>query len=199
MLGPLTVSRGEHSVVLGPAQRRLLALLAVRGGRIVTSDQIADILGLGSAGAVRTAVSRLRRLVGDVVSPMPPGYVLDPGVLDARRFEAMLSDADHVPPRERIDVLRRALDMWRGPALVEFAGEDWARGEAVRLDERHIAADEQWIDALASVGRTAEAAAHADALVAEQPLRERPRGRTRSPGGVISTVPRPAPCRRPGR
>ena len=74
-----------------------------------------------------------------------------------------------------MDLLAQALDLWRGAALVEFAAEEWACGEAARLNERHLAAIEDWIDALVTMGRTAEAAAHAEALIAEQPLRERPR------------------------
>ena len=74
-----------------------------------------------------------------------------------------------------MDLLAQAIDLWRGAALVEFAAEEWAYGEAARLNERHLAAIEDWIDALVTMGRTAEAAAHAEALIAEHPLRERPR------------------------
>ena len=97
----------------GPAQRRLLALLAVRAGRVVTADQISEVLGLGSAGAVRSTVSRLRRVVGDVVTGVPPGYVLDADCVDVRRFEDLMRRASQSEPGDRIDLLEEAIGMWR--------------------------------------------------------------------------------------
>ena len=60
----------------GP-QRRLLALLAMRAGRPVTSDTLCDLFDL-SPGAVRTSISRLRKQLGgdEVLTTTAAGYVL---------------------------------------------------------------------------------------------------------------------------
>ena len=176
MLGPLVVIGGDDSPVLGPTQRRLLALLAVRAGTVVTADQIGDVLDLETAGAVRTAVWRLRRVVGDLISGVPPGYMLDAACVDVARFEGMVRRATAAAPSERVELLAAALGMWRGEALVEFADDEWARGEAVRLEELRWSATEDRIEALLTLGRGGEAAAAANLLISLQPLRERARG-----------------------
>ncbi len=176
LLGPLSVTGLDEPASLGPVQRRLLALLAVRAGSVVTNDQITDVLGLGSTGAVRTSVSRLRRVVGDAITRLPPGYVLDAGCLDVRRFEDLVRRSSASEPGDRLMLLSEALGLWRGAALVEFADEEWARGKAARLDELRRNAAEDRIEALLALGRPAEATADAQALIVEHPLRERARG-----------------------
>lgn len=176
LLGPLSVTGLDEPTSLGPVQRRLLALLAVRAGSVVTTDQITDVLGLGSTGAVRTSVSRLRRVVGDAITRLPPGYVLDAGCLDVRRFEDLVRRSSRSEPGDRLKLLSEALGLWRGAALVEFADEEWARGKAARLDELRRNAAEDRIEALLALGRPAEATADAQALIVEHPLRERARG-----------------------
>ena len=148
LLGPLSVSGPECPSSIGPVQRRLLAFLAVRAGEVVTIDQIAEVLGSRSAGAVRTSVSRLRRVVGKVITAVPPGYLLEAGCLDVRCFEELVRKASASEAVDRVSVLDRALGLWRGAALVEFADEDWARGEAARLNELRCNAAEDRIDAL---------------------------------------------------
>ena len=66
-----------------------------------------------------------------------PGYVLAVTVeqIDARRFEQLLADARASGADERRGILLRALDVWRGLALAEFAFQEWAQTEARRLDE----------------------------------------------------------------
>jgi len=64
-----------------------------RAGTDVSADSLAAFLDL-SPGALRTAVSRLRRIVGfDVLVTSPPGYELRSDEIDARRFEQLLEAA----------------------------------------------------------------------------------------------------------
>ena len=83
--------------------------------------------------------------------PTAGGYRLTADV-DAHVFcrscaaPAIASTAD---PRRRLPALERALALWRGPAFDEFAHEQWAAGEATRLDELHAAATEDHAEALA--------------------------------------------------
>jgi len=87
VLGPLEVTSGRGEVLIRSAQlRRLLAILLVHAGAVVSSDRLIDELwdGRPPAGAAQsmwTCVARLRRGLaarpGDpVLMTRPPGYVL---------------------------------------------------------------------------------------------------------------------------
>jgi tetratricopeptide (TPR) repeat protein len=69
--------------------------------------------------------------------------------------------------------LRQALDLWRGPALQEFADRPFARAEASRLEELREAALEDLFDAELALGRHHEVVAGLEGLVTRGPLRER--------------------------
>src|SRR6185437_7296961 len=56
-------------------------------------------------------------------------------------------------PAGAVRLLRRALGLWRGPALGEFAGRPFAAAEALRLDELRETALEDLFDAELALGR----------------------------------------------
>lgn len=187
ILGELEVLAvdGRRIEILGGRQRTLLALLATSPGHVVSTDSVVDALWaptppLNQGNAVQTVVSRLRRAIGDgCVVTMPPGYVLRAAAddVDASRFERLadegrlaLADGD---ARAAADALRSALSLWRGPPLAEFIDADFARFEAMRLDERRLAALEDRVDADLSLGRHRDVAGELEVLAAENPLRER--------------------------
>ncbi len=108
----------------------------------------------------------------------PPGYKLVVGskALDTRRFESMadqgrgmLLAGDYAGAR---DTLAAALELWRGPALLEFAHLDFAWGFAAKLEERRLIATEDRIDADLRLGRHAAVVGELGELVAAHPLRE---------------------------
>ena len=66
-----------------------------------------------------------------------------------------------------------ALELWRGAPLADVASEPFAGPEIGRLEELHLRALELAIDAELAAGRHAEAIARLEALIAEEPLRER--------------------------
>src|SRR6516162_8138782 len=87
VLGPLEVRRGGVPVRLGGVrQRALLGVLVVRANELVRLEELVDeLFGEERSGvavnAVRVAVSRLRRLLGNsdadgVLLTRPGGYVL---------------------------------------------------------------------------------------------------------------------------
>ena len=76
-------------------------------------------------------------------------------------------------PADAAALLREALALWRGPPLADFAYEAFAQPEIARLEEQHVAALEQRIDADLALGRHADLVAELEGLVAEHPLRER--------------------------
>src|SRR5215213_9700968 len=97
ILGPLEVELGGRPVaVSGGRLRALLARLALDAGRPVTVGRLVDAvwereLPADHVHALQSLVSRLRRVLGaDAIEPAPGGYRLavDPGAVDAERFEA---------------------------------------------------------------------------------------------------------------
>ena len=79
-------------------------------------------------------------------------------------------------PEQAAEELRRALALWRGPALADFAYESFAQAEIARLDELQLTALEERIEADLALGRDGELVGELEALVARHPLRERLRG-----------------------
>ena len=181
VLGPVDAldENGRALPVGGPSQRLVLAVLAARRGDTVAAHRFVDALWgdeppRTAQHSLRTYVSRLRRVLGDGVAIRPGGYALavPPGEVDAGRFEDLVSRAAAAPPTAALELLDEALGLWRGPAFGDLGEVEALRGTAIRLEELRLAAREARAVALASAGRAAEAAAAAEELVAEQPLRE---------------------------
>jgi DNA-binding SARP family transcriptional activator len=189
VLGAVGVRRDGTDTELGTRQRRLLAALTVSNGSVVSTDRLIDIVwdGRPPAGAettLRSHVTRLRRTLGSHrhrIVHREPGYVIElvADELDSRLFDdeldrglAHLRTADATTARL---VLTTAVARWRGPAYAEFADEEWARPECVRLEERLVEAREALIEAQLADGLLDEATAGAQSLVETEPLRERPR------------------------
>jgi DNA-binding SARP family transcriptional activator len=178
VLGPLRVigTDGAPRKVASAAQRRLISLLVLRAGTVVSADLLAEHLGL-SAGALRTSVCRLRRIVGsDVLRTEPPGYELRTDAVDARCFEQLVACGRSSQDRAGARVTREAaLKLWRGEAYSEFAHEPWALAESWRLTEMQAGAIETLVEVLLDQGEWTEAIIHLEPLIAAHPLRDRPR------------------------
>ena len=193
ILGPLEVDdRGRRLPLRGPRQRALLASLLLRAGEIVPEDRLLDEVWRGEpppsgGAALRVRISQLRKALAATGSPpaltsRPPGYVLevDAGQVDALRFERLLGEGRRLladgDPTAAAATLREALELWRGPALAEFADDPFAAAESARLEELRIQAVEERVKAELLLGRHRELAAELEGLVAEHPFRERLRG-----------------------
>jgi DNA-binding SARP family transcriptional activator len=191
LLGPLEVRAGNGATVdVGPAkQRAILAILLLRRGHVVPTDALVDLLWDGEPPATAVAtlhgyIAGLRRAIGPgVVVTRSPGYVADvpDEAVDAARFtrlhaegRAALADGRAA---EAAAHLRAALDLWRGPALGDLAGEPFARAEATALDEARVAALDTWARAELDLGHHAEVVGALERAVAEAPLREDLRAR----------------------
>ena len=172
---------GVHAVAVDGAaidlpsasQRRLLAILALHSPRRLRSEWLADVLGI-SPGALRMSVSRLRTAIGAaVLQTASIGYsvVTDVDALQFSEAVACAADAD-----DRTRALERALALWTGPALEEFSGEEWADGEIARLTELHAGTVDDYVEALISARRSADAVAVLEAQIARHPYRDSSRG-----------------------
>src|SRR5262245_23907001 len=192
VLGPLEAEvEGARADLGGPLQRAVLALLLMERGRVVSVDRMIDQLWRGeppprAIASLQAYVSNLRRILepgrarraqARILVSAPPGYAvrLPDQAVDAWRFESLLTaarrDSPGQPERARQE-LEQALALWRGPAYAEFADEEWATAEVVRLTEQHLAAQEAWAEVMLRTGAAAEAVPAAEALIRQQPLRE---------------------------
>jgi DNA-binding SARP family transcriptional activator/streptogramin lyase len=189
ILGPLElVEDGRQVELSGGRQRKLLVLLLVHAGEVVSTDRLIDGLWgerppASAAKVLQNAISQLRRSLGEkLIVTRAPGYVLvaDPETIDAHRFESLFvegkSELAAGDPSEAAGILRESLAVWRGPALDEFAYEPFAEAEAARLEELRLRALEERIDADLALGRHADLIGELERFVAAHPLRERPRG-----------------------
>ena len=188
VLGPLEARNGEAGIALGGKKlRALLAVLALEPGRVVSVDRLIECLWPGdppetAAHAVQVYVSQLRKALGsETLLTRTPGYVLevDQEHIDFHRF-VRLADEGRMAleggnPATAEAALREALALWRGPALADFAYEPFAQTDIARLEELRLATVEERVDADLALGRDAELVSELEALVAAQPLRERPR------------------------
>jgi predicted ATPase/DNA-binding SARP family transcriptional activator len=196
VLGPLEVDAGGERLRLGGArQRAALAVLLVSANEPVSTDRLIDALwGEHPPGTAKTAlhgyITQLRRVLepgrrkraaGEVLVTTPAGYVLQvaDGAFDRDRFERLAGEGREALSAGRatraVELCRAALALWRGPALAEFAYEAWAQAEAERLEELRLTCLEEGIEADLRLGHYAELVPELEALVAEHPLRERPR------------------------
>jgi len=191
ILGRVEAIRDGISIDLGTAKERaLLALLALKAGRVVSAEKLADDLWEGEPPSqalttLRVYVSHLRKALGDgdsndeIIKTRRPGYVLDisTDTIDASRFEDICirarSAGDSGDHRSAANLYREALTLWRGAALTDVADQSFARAEAARLEEARLAALEERIGADLALGRHGELVGELDALTREHPLRER--------------------------
>src|SRR6266511_4059219 len=139
ILGPLEVrvGFGEPVQVVGPRLRALLIRLAMEPDRVVLAGQLIDAVWdsdppAAATGALQSLVSRLRRLLPDVVESHAIGYrmAIDPEAVDSVQFERLaLAGRDELrgDPQRARELLREALALWRGPAPAAATGAGTAR------------------------------------------------------------------------
>ena len=186
VMGPLEVVDEGRPVAIGsPKQRALLAVLLLHRGEAVPSDRLIDDLWgehppASAIKIVQGYVSNLRKVLGDeIVLTRGRGYVLQakPGQTDVDRFEALVSEGRRAledgDAGGAVARLGKALTLWRGPPLADFAYQTFAQPEIARLDESRLTVLEDRIDAELALGEHAQVVGELEALVREHPLRER--------------------------
>ncbi|MFE2185001.1 BTAD domain-containing putative transcriptional regulator [Streptomyces sp. NPDC059455] len=183
-----TEARDDHGDPFplgGPRIRALLAALAVRAARTapasvdVLIDEVwADDPPHDAPAALQALVGRLRRAIGrDAVVSSPGGYRLATAAphddVDLLRFERLTNEGiralDADDPETAAATLRKALALWRGPALADLPDRDAAaaRPEALRLTALH-----RRIDADLTLDRPTDVIPELRELVADHPLDE---------------------------
>ena len=193
ILGPLEVIDGGQRLRLGGVkQRAVLAILLLNPNRMVSVDRLVDELWDGrppgsAISTLQTYISHLRDLLeprrsrgaaAQVLVTQNPGYLLrvGPDDLDAVRFERLIRQGQQALEAGKAPTaaahLQLALELWRGPALADFADQPFAATEIDRLDELRLVAVEGRVEAELAMGRHAQLVGDLEALVAEHPFRE---------------------------
>ena len=169
----------------GQKQRAVLAILALNAGRVVPIDSSSICLWgeqppKTAVTSLQNFISQLRKTVGaDVVVTKAPGYLLNVrrSQVDSNQFEQPRPRgalARGRPPRPAS--WTSAFGLWRGPPLADFTFEPFAETEIARLEEIRLTALEDRIEADLDAGAAAELVGELEALVKQNPLRERLRG-----------------------
>jgi DNA-binding SARP family transcriptional activator len=192
LLGPVEAwddNDGARIEVRGSKMRTVLASLLLSSGRVVSDARLIDMLWgeeppSTTQAQIQTYASRLRGLLGTEVQieRQPPGYRLTvsprPFQLDLMEFERLAAQG-HLAlaageMTTAVGLLRTALSLWRGQALTGVT-DHLAAVEQPRLEEARLTALEDRIEADLALGEHVTLITELTALVAEHPLRERPR------------------------
>src|SRR5262245_24136487 len=187
ILGNVEASVDDRLIAVGGAkQRAVLAMLGLDANRAVTADRLIEGLWgddppASAAKMVQNYVWRLRQVLADdggvEIVTRGRGYELriDRELVDVCRFEALVAEAARAAENGGPvnGAAREALALFRGDPLTDVADEPFAMAEIRRLEELRLTAAELAIDADLAGGRHYEVIGAFDALLAENPLRER--------------------------
>jgi DNA-binding SARP family transcriptional activator len=182
VLGQMEVLVDDRQMRLGGQRlRSLLAALLVRPRQVLTPDQlIEDIWGTRARGTARASlhnlISSLRAILGsELLVTTNAGYALavDCMHVDADRFETLLSEAMRSRTRDRARGLSDALALWRGSPFVDVRYESFAQPEIARLEELHVWALEEKLEAQLELGQADAVIAELTGLLVRFPFRER--------------------------
>lgn len=184
LLGPLEVlaDDGAPLTVNGPVLRSVLAALALRGGQVVSGEDLAlQVWGAelpGSPRAVlRNHVARLRKaLPPGRLDSVPGGYVLRVGreETDLGRFRGGLLRARALAkedPARAVALLDEALVLWRGEALTGVGSAALQDRERPRLLDLWLTSQEERFALRLELGEHRETLPGLMALARSHPLR----------------------------
>ncbi|MFJ3235641.1 BTAD domain-containing putative transcriptional regulator [Streptomyces sp. NPDC086787] len=196
VLGPLSAEVDGGSIVPSASKpRQILALLALYPGRVMPVPTLMEEIWStrppqSALTTLQTYILQLRRRLGTAMGPGAPGRAKE--VLATRHGGYLLQipeDSVDVHDYERLiregqaafDVgdsevsaarFRTALNLWRGPALVDVRVGPILDIEVRRLQESRLVTVERRIDAELRLGRHAELIAELTELTARHPQHE---------------------------
>lgn len=189
ILGPVRVTTGAETIALPPKERTVLAALLLQAGSVVSTGTLAAVLWdtdppPAAHNTIQGYIKRLRRMLGAAsgrIVTRAPGYRIEvrPGELDLHVFNELRERARAEAAAGRWErageVLAEALRLWHVEPLSDTSSTYLWRTEIPRLVELRTEAVEARIEADLHAGKHQAVIAELRALVAEHPLRERPR------------------------
>ncbi|MEU2764470.1 MULTISPECIES: AfsR/SARP family transcriptional regulator [unclassified Streptomyces] len=196
-LGPFRFRINEEDATPGaPKIRQMLALFAVRSNQVVLlQDLVRELWGEAPPQSMKitlqTYIVRLRQKLSnhlteggtpidskDLLQTFHGGYRLtvDPGVLEHRRFEEFSARGRHAllsgDSATASLLLRSALDLWRGPALVDVCTGSLLQAHVTRMNNSRTITVEQLMEAEIRQGRHLDVLGDLTDLAAENPFDE---------------------------
>ncbi|MEU3823959.1 hypothetical protein GT045_21135 [Streptomyces sp. SID486] len=193
---------GQSIVPSAGKPRQLLALLAIRAEQVVTVPTLmeeiwGDAIPKSAATTLQTYILHLRRKVTDALRTGPAGggseqvgdakdvlatcfggyrLALRPADSDLREFRSLATRGSLAletgDAHAAAVLLERALELWRGPALVDVPVGLVLGVEVLGMDEQRTRVLEQRIEADLLLGRHASLLAELRMLVARHPMNE---------------------------
>ncbi len=155
ILGPVEAGADGRALRIGRRrQLKLFAFLVLNANKAVSNDALIEAVwgsaGSGASNPLHMAIRRLRQALGPlntegtVLLTVGGGYrlAIEPGELDAEVFKALIEDSHRAleggDPQRAVELLDRALQLWRGPPLADVAFEDFAQEEIRLLEEKRL-------------------------------------------------------------
>lgn len=188
ILGMFEVVEGSRIYTpTAPKLRKVLALLLLRANQVVTTQSfIEELWGYepprSALTTVQTYIYQLRKMLdghkAEIIITKPLGYVLrvQPGELDLHRFEQLVKDGQEALSRGDVEyassALRKALALWRRPALADVSTGPLLEAHVAALGERRMSALEQRIEADLQLGRHRELIGELKSLIIAHQLHE---------------------------
>jgi DNA-binding SARP family transcriptional activator len=165
------------------------AILALEVNRLVTVSRLValtwgDAPPATARHAIHVRMSALRGILSAATCHAPArveivtrgsAYMLSANAdaIDVHRFRSLVAAAGGVPDVERVDRLRLALALWRGPPLVDVVTPDISDQLCRGLEETWLNAAEECYDAELRLGRHTAVVDELTALAVRFPLRHR--------------------------
>lgn len=194
LIGPFEIitEDGRSRLPSTPKVCQSLALLLTRPNETVSSDSlIRELWGeappKSALTTLQTYIYHARKLFVSegIVAPertllvtRAPGYVIqvEDDEVDVKIFENLIARGQKAlqddEPERALGLLRRALALWRGPALSNIPAGDVLTGRIVHLEELRIRGLQLRIEAEIRLGRQRDAIPELSELVNEYPLNE---------------------------
>jgi SARP family transcriptional regulator, regulator of embCAB operon len=199
LLGPFEISRVPKAAALEPPLeitatklRQVLAMLAVNAGTTVSTEQLIDELWpFGPPRTVKTIVQtyiyQLRRFFcrgfrslesTDLLITRPDGYRLTVprDNIDVFQFQHLMEFSRSALRQGKAscsaEVLRKSLDLWRGPMSADVVSGPTLYGLSVYLEEQRLEAVSLRIEADLANNRHREIVGELRSLVATHRLHE---------------------------
>jgi SARP family transcriptional regulator, regulator of embCAB operon len=196
VLGPLEARENDTSVLPTAAKpRQIFTLLALAAGSVVPTFVLMEELWSGvpprtASTTLQTYILQLRRRIEaatgrpgrhsskDVLRTGSNGYVLevDPEDIDINWYERLAAAGRAAFAAGFFEqaslLLRQALAVWRGPALVDLPFGSQLRIEVTRLEENRLDLLQQRIDADLCLGRHQAVLGELAALCGKYPWHE---------------------------
>ncbi|GAA3586308.1 AfsR/SARP family transcriptional regulator [Amycolatopsis ultiminotia] len=197
ILGPLRITHENLDITpTAPKLRQVFALLSTCANIVVSHERfIEELWESGPPTSVTTTLQtyiyQLRKMInscagatggadgGFVLRTSRRGYMLNLGnvdEIDVARFEEAVrmgtQELEAAQAENAADTLRRALQLWRGPALADVESGPILSAERLRLEELRKTALERRIEADFQLGRHARLVGELTGLLAQSPTNE---------------------------